>query len=254
VSASAAGRHRAVGRLNPFRSLSAAAARSARPAVTATASVAAAGGMVAALSGPANAAPAAPQAPAAESVILSGTSTTRVTYGMQVVNATPAAIATKSTFTTVAVANRVRPAAQSTTAARAATTTPTRTSLAATYAAPAPKPATVNRPATGGVLGIAAGLSGIPYVWGGTSTGGFDCSGYTQYVFRQAGVSLPRTAGAQRAATAYVSNPVPGDLVFFGTYHVGIYAGNGMMYDAPSSGGTTGLHRIWSSAVTYGRA
>ena len=127
-------------------------------------------------------------------------------------------------------------------------------SLAATYAAPAPKPATVNRPATGGVLGIAAGLSGIPYVWGGTSTGGFDCSGYTQYVFRQAGVSLPRTAGAQRAATAYVSNPVPGDLVFFGTYHVGIYAGNGMMYDAPSSGGTTGLHRIWSSAVTYGRA
>ena len=75
-----------------------------------------------------------------------------------------------------------------------------------------------------------------------TSTGGFDCPGYVQYVFRQAGISLPRTAGAQRAATRYISNPQPGDLVFFGTYHVGIYAGNGMMYDSPSSGGTTGLH------------
>ncbi len=105
----------------------------------------------------------------------------------------------------------------------------------------------------GGVLGIAAGLSGVPYSWGGTSPAGFDCSGFTQYVFRQAGVSLPRTAGAQRAATVPVSNPQPGDLIFFGTWHVGIYAGGGMMYDAPTAGQTTGLHKIWSNAVTYGR-
>ncbi|WP_083841833.1 NlpC/P60 family protein [Mobilicoccus pelagius] len=105
------------------------------------------------------------------------------------------------------------------------------------------------------VLGIAGSLSGIPYVWGGTSTRGFDCSGYTQHVFRKAGVSLPRTAAQQQRATTRVRDPRPGDLVFFGTpaHHVGIYAGDGKMYDAPRTGRTTGLHRIWSSNVTYGR-
>jgi len=105
------------------------------------------------------------------------------------------------------------------------------------------------------VLGIAESLSGIPYVWGGTSTRGFDCSGYTQHVFRKAGVSLPRTAAQQQRATTRVRDPRPGDLVFFGSpaHHVGIYAGDGKMYDAPRTGRTTGLHRIWSSNVTYGR-
>lgn len=260
MSTSAQGRHRASGRLNPVHSLSAALVRGARPALTVTASVAAAGGMVAALSGPASAAPAAPQAPSSESVVLSGTSSARVSYGLQLVNPAPAGAPAKTTFKTVTVANRQRPAATvaATTTTRTATA-PTRT--AAAPAAPATRVSTVAAnvgaaPAPArGVLGIAAGLSGIPYSWGGTSTGGFDCSGYTQYVFRQAGISLPRTAGAQRAATRYISraSAVPGDLVFFGTYHVGIYAGGNMMYDSPSSGGTTGLHSIWSSDVTFGR-
>lgn len=254
MSTSAQGRHRASGRLNPVHSLSAALVRGARPALTATASVAAAGGMVAALSGPASAAPAAPQAPSSESVVLSGTSSARVSYGLQLVNPAPAVAPAKTTFKTVTVANRQRPAATvaaTTTTARTATATAAPAARVSTVAAnvgAAPAPAR-------GVLGIAAGLSGIPYSWGGTSTGGFDCSGYTQYVFRQAGISLPRTAGAQRAATRYISraSAVPGDLVFFGTYHVGIYAGGNMMYDSPSSGGTTGLHSIWSSDVTFGR-
>jgi cell wall-associated NlpC family hydrolase len=52
-----------------------------------------------------------------------------------------------------------------------------------------------------------------------------------------------------------VSNPQPGDLVFFGSPagHVGIYAGNGMMWDSPHTGTAIGLHKIWSSSATYGR-
>ncbi|WP_052466569.1 C40 family peptidase [Mobilicoccus massiliensis] len=118
--------------------------------------------------------------------------------------------------------------------------------------APAPKAV---KGAKSEVVGIAAGLSGIPYRWGGTSTRGFDCSGFTRHVFRKAGVSLPRTAAAQQRAVRRVRDPKPGDLVFFGSpaHHVGIYAGSGRMYDSPRTGRTTGLHKIWSSRVTYGR-
>jgi cell wall-associated NlpC family hydrolase len=112
------------------------------------------------------------------------------------------------------------------------------------------------KPAAGGVLAIAAQYEGLMYKYGGTSPStGFDCSGFTQFVFRKVGISLPRTAEAQRQAATRVSNPQPGDLVFFGSpaYHVGIYAGNGMMWDSPSSGKAIALRSIWSSNVTYGR-
>ena len=110
------------------------------------------------------------------------------------------------------------------------------------------------RPSSG-VLGIAASLTGISYVYGGTTPAGFDCSGYTQWVFGKAGRSLPRTAEAQRQAATPVSDPQPGDLVFFGApaFHVGIYAGGGMMYDSPRTGKATAKRSIWSSSVTYGR-
>ena len=81
---------------------------------------------------------------------------------------------------------------------------------------------------------------GVPYVWGGTSPSGFDCSGFVQYVFWQNGISLTRTADTQYYdgyAVSY-SNLQPGDLVFFaGTYtegisHVGIYIGDGEMIHA----------------------
>lgn len=117
-------------------------------------------------------------------------------------------------------------------------------------AAPAPAPA-----ANGSIVGIAASLSGIPYVWGGTSLRGFDCAGFTQYVYAQAGKSIPRTANGQQAAAIRVTDPQPGDLVFFGypAYHVGIYAGPGKLYDAQRTGTFTGLHNIWTRPSGYGR-
>ncbi len=78
---------------------------------------------------------------------------------------------------------------------------------------------------------------GVPYVYGGTTPAGFDCSGFTRYVYAKHGISLPRTSRAQRAAVKYTSNPQPGDLVFFNVgggaiTHVAIYAGNGMLVHA----------------------
>ena len=85
---------------------------------------------------------------------------------------------------------------------------------------------------------------GVPYVFGGTSPSGFDCSGYVRYVFANAGVSLPRTADAQYEVGYPVSTNelTAGDLVFFSTYeygpsHVGIYLGDGEFINASSSRG-----------------
>jgi cell wall-associated NlpC family hydrolase len=104
------------------------------------------------------------------------------------------------------------------------------------------------------VMSIAARYEGTPYQYGGTTPSGFDCSGYTQYVFRQVGISLPRTSSAQRAATTRISRSeaVPGDLVFM-PGHVGIYAGNGMMWDAPRTGEAVHKRAVYSSSATYGR-
>ena len=87
---------------------------------------------------------------------------------------------------------------------------------------------------------------GVPYVFGGTSPYGFDCSGYVQYVFANAGVSLPRTADVQFEVGMPISTTdlVAGDLVFFSTYtygasHVGIYLGDNNFIHASSSRGVT---------------
>lgn len=90
---------------------------------------------------------------------------------------------------------------------------------------------------------------GVPYRWGGTTPSGFDCSGYTSWVYRHAvGVTIPRTSGAQATAGERISKSeaLPGDLIYM-PGHIGIYAGNGMMYNAPSSGKTVSLAKIWTS-------
>lgn len=89
---------------------------------------------------------------------------------------------------------------------------------------------------------------GTPYLWGGTSPSGFDCSGFTQYVFKNAaGVSLPRTTYDQinvGIAVSY-SDLQPGDLVFPHTGHVGIYIGGGQMIHAPSSGDVVKVSSVY---------
>lgn len=79
---------------------------------------------------------------------------------------------------------------------------------------------------------------GVPYVWGGSEPNGFDCSGFTSYVYKHCGITIPRVAADQQNAGSLVNNPEPGDLVFFGrpAHHVGIYYGDNKMIDAPHSG------------------
>jgi cell wall-associated NlpC family hydrolase len=100
---------------------------------------------------------------------------------------------------------------------------------------------------------------GKPYVWAATGPNSFDCSGLTQYVWRQAGVSIPRVAADQDTWTVPVplSQLLPGDLVFYGKtdiHHVGIYIGDGLMINAPHTGDVVRVTSIWwSDLAGFGR-
>lgn len=102
----------------------------------------------------------------------------------------------------------------------------------------------------GSVVGIAMQYLGIPYVWGGASPSGFDCSGFTQYVFNQVGVSLPHHAASQFGYGTPVSRDQlePGDLVFFdGLGHNGIYIGGGQFIHSPHTGDVVKISSIYDS-------
>jgi len=109
------------------------------------------------------------------------------------------------------------------------------------------------------VVAAAAAEAGKPYVFAASGPSAFDCSGLTMYVFAQFGISLPHDANAQQRYGTPVSadQAAPGDLMVFLDggygYHAGIYAGGGMMWDAPNSGSTVGLHQIWSTNVVFRR-
>ncbi|KAA8664189.1 C40 family peptidase, partial [Clostridium sp. HV4-5-A1G] len=93
---------------------------------------------------------------------------------------------------------------------------------------------------TNDVVNYALSFLGVPYVWGGTSPEGFDCSGFVQYVYAHFGVNIPRVSQEQQNFGIPVQRGElqPGDLVFFGTpaYHVGMYIGNGKFIEAPHTG------------------
>lgn len=92
------------------------------------------------------------------------------------------------------------------------------------------------------IVNYAAEFLGTPYVYGGSTPSGFDCSGFTSYVYKQMGISIARTSSDQRATTENISMDElqPGDLVFFGSNnvvsHVGIYVGNGNFIHSPHTG------------------
>jgi len=109
----------------------------------------------------------------------------------------------------------------------------------------APAPASANGSA---IVEIASSLVGIPYVWGGTTPSGFDCSGFTSYVYAQVGITLPRTSGAQRYAGVEVprDQAQPGDLIW-SPGHISIYAGGNLQVDAPTPGKSIQIREIWQS-------
>jgi cell wall-associated NlpC family hydrolase len=97
--------------------------------------------------------------------------------------------------------------------------------------------------AHGSVVAYAQQELGVPYVWGGASPSGFDCSGLAMWCYAQVGISLPHNAAMQYASITHIAHgsEQPGDLVFFGSsaagiHHVGIYVGGGSMIDAPYTG------------------
>lgn len=119
-----------------------------------------------------------------------------------------------------------------------------------------PEPASA--PAGGGSI-VSAAYAGVgtPYSWGGTTTAGFDCSGFINWAYNQAGKSLPRTTYGMASSLTSVSSPEPGDIVLAnGDSHGGIYVGNGQVISATPSGGVRlhGLHEGWHSVSGYYRA
>jgi cell wall-associated NlpC family hydrolase len=108
------------------------------------------------------------------------------------------------------------------------------------------------------VVAVAKQYQGVPYVYGGASPAGFDCSGFTQFVYAQFGVSLPHSASRQGyGGTAIAASAaLPGDIVAMdGGGHVGIYLGGNMMIDAPEPGRVVQVRAIYTSAhwfVRYG--
>ncbi len=109
------------------------------------------------------------------------------------------------------------------------------------------------------VLAEASKHRGKPYVMGGSGPGAFDCSGFTSYVYRQLGYTLPRTAAAQRSATKVISRSQvrKGDLVFVhsggGISHAAIYAGGNTWWEATRPGRPLAKNSAWTSSVSYGR-
>jgi cell wall-associated NlpC family hydrolase len=135
--------------------------------------------------------------------------------------------------------------------------------LAASTPTPTPTPTAVSKTTAppsryGGVVGIAMQYLGTPYHWGGASPEtGFDCSGFTMFVFSQIGVSLPHNAAMQYGYGSAVdrSQLAPGDLVFFdGLGHVGIYIGGNQFIHSPHTGDVVKISTItgWYASTWVG--
>ncbi len=129
-------------------------------------------------------------------------------------------------------------------------------------AKPAPRPAPKPRPVASGsaltarVLALAAAQRGKPYRWGAEGPHAFDCSGLVQYVYKRLGISVPRTTYQQYARLHHVSHAAvrPGDLIFTNRLgHVGIYAGFGVMWNAPHTGTVVQLSRVWDRRYVAAR-
>jgi len=161
---------------------------------------------------------------------------------VETVSALEKSVPTPSDSVTVA-AQKTQPAKPATTQpAKPVTAQPAKSKTKPVQVAAAPQQQ-VSRSDSSALVKNALSLVGVPYVSGGTSRSGFDCSGFTRYVFKGSGISLPRTAAEQFRVGSSVNRAQlqAGDLVFFTTYapgasHVGIYIGGGSFVHASNSG------------------
>ncbi|WBS99231.1 NlpC/P60 family protein [Lacticaseibacillus paracasei] len=171
--------------------------------------------------------------------------------------------ATKAAAATAAVAATPSASSTSTASSSAAsssanTSTTSASSSASASQAPASNTSSVSV-SGGSIASNAAKYIGVPYVYGGTSPSGFDCSGLIYYAAKEAGINLPRTSQAQSTLGSYVSvsDLQAGDLVFWGgvgsAYHVGIYIGGGQYLHAPAPGQNVTIQSMAYFAPSFGR-
>jgi len=137
-------------------------------------------------------------------------------------------------------------------AAPAASRSTTRAATVATTAPAETNNAVPQSVSGNAVLEIAARYVGTPYLSGGTTPDGFDCSGFTSYVYAQLGITLPRTSSGQKAAGTIVSraDAQPGDLIW-SPGHISIYAGGNEQIDSPRPGTTIQFRAIWQSSPVF---
>lgn len=171
--------------------------------------------------------------------------------------------AAKAAAATAAVAATPSASSTSTASSSAAsssanTSTTSASSSASASQAPASNTSSVSV-SGGSIASNAAKYIGVPYVYGGTSPSGFDCSGLIYYAAKEAGINLPRTSQAQSTLGSYVSvsDLQAGDLVFWGgvgsAYHVGIYIGGGQYLHAPAPGQNVTIQSMAYFAPSFGR-
>ncbi|MEV6967491.1 NlpC/P60 family protein [Hamadaea sp. NPDC051192] len=182
-------------------------------------------------------------------------------YASVSASASGAASASTSASTSASGAAGVGSAASAAASAAAAAAAKKAAAARAAAAAAAKKAAATAIASTKAatVLREVAKLKGSPYVFGATGPRTFDCSGLTQFVYAKIGVKLVNYVPTQldKAKVVPHSKQRPGDLIFFLSgdfaYHVGIYAGNHKMWDAPTEGQTVGLHEIWDDSYVVGQ-
>lgn len=236
-------RHRSARRpVTPLNDLASAATGNLAVVGRRTAVVAASGGLVMSMALPASAAPAEGPANALPAVDVAAlTASARAALATSPVVSVPTDAAWGFQTPQLTVVPNPEPVAVVT----RSTTTARSTERAEVAVASNPVPQTV---AGNAVLEIAARYVGVPYVSGGTTPDGFDCSGFTSYVYAQLGITLSRSSADQRYAGVVVSraDALPGDLIW-SPGHVGIYAGGNTQIDAPRPGKTIQFRDIWQS-------
>jgi cell wall-associated NlpC family hydrolase len=271
TTSTARARHRAARRpLAPLTSIASVASENAATVGRRTALVAASSGLIVSLMGAtsASAAPLPSDASVATVDVASLKAEARAALSTApaVTVAADASWTVEQTDMVVTPAPEPEPEPEPVRAPAAASRTAERTSISAdrqsgaaestvevASEAPAEAAAPVPASASGSaILDVAGRYVGVPYVSGGTTPDGFDCSGFTSYVFAQLGINLPRTSSAQASAGTVVSraDAQPGDLIY-SPGHIAIYAGGNSQIDAPRPGKTIQFREIWQSNPTF---